>query len=130
VQLGRNRHFTLRAAPGNGAPAADPGADVSTGPGSIVALNGDASCDPDGDELTPSWRLLSAPAGSDWDLDGEATWTPQLHADRPGPYRVELVVTDENGVASIPVETTVWAGTRCAGDRLEWSDPVCRPIAG
>ncbi len=130
VQLGRNRHFTLRAAPGNGAPAADPGADVDTTPGSIVTLGGDASCDPDGDDLTPSWRLLSAPAGSDWDLDATTTWTPQLHADRPGPYRVELVVTDEHGHRSDAIETTVWAGTRCTGDRLEWSDPACRPIAG
>jgi hypothetical protein len=130
LHLGRNRHVTLRAAPGNGAPAADPGPDVEAAPGDIVTLHGDASCDPDGDALTPSWRLLSAPAGSGWALDGAATWSPTLHADRPGPYRVELVVTDAGGHASDPVETTVWAGTRCAGDRLEWSDPVCRPIAG
>ena len=130
VELGRNRHFTLRAAPGNGAPAADPGADVSTEPGSIVTLEGGASCDPDDDALTPTWRLLAAPAGSTWTLDDADTWSPGLHADRPGPYRVELVVTDEQGRTGIPVETTVWAGPRCAGDRLEWSDPVCRPIAG
>ena len=61
MQLGRNRHFTLRAAPGDGAPAADPGPDVDTTPGSVVALSGDASCDPDGDALTPSWRLLVGP---------------------------------------------------------------------
>ena len=130
VTLGRDRRFTLRAAPGNGAPAADPGADVDTTPGSVVTLHGDASCDPDGDALTPAWTVRAAPAGSTWTLDGASTWTPQLHAERPGPYRVELVVTDAHGVASAPVETTVWTGPRCAGDRLEWNDPVCRPIAG
>jgi hypothetical protein len=50
---------------------------------------------------------------------------PSLRVDRPGPYRVRLVVTDTHGARSRAVDAEVFAGPRCAGDRLTWSDPRC-----
>ena len=125
VRPGADRAFTLKTEPGNGAPAADPGAERTVTPGTTVTLDGAASCDPDGDALTPHWELVSAPAGSARSLTGADTWTPQLVADAPGPFRLRLTVTDAHGATSRPVDTTVWSGPRCAGDRLRWSDPAC-----
>lgn len=114
LRLGRDRRVTLRAAAGNGSPAADPGADTRVAAGTEVTLDGTGSCDPDGDALTPSWELVSAPAGSEWSLDGAGTWNPALLADRAGPYRVRLTVTDPNGATSRESEVLVKAGPRGA----------------
>jgi hypothetical protein len=60
-----------------------------------------------------------------WPLFGTDTPQPWLALDRPGPYRVRLTVTDAHGAVSRPVDLTVFAGPRCTGDRLDWSDPRC-----
>jgi hypothetical protein len=125
VRPGRDRAFTLRVTPGNGTPAADPGAERTVAPGSVVGLDGSASCDPDGDALVPHWELVGAPAGSTRTLVGADSWHPQLNADAPGPFRLRLTVTDAHGASSRAVDTTVWSGPRCAGDRLDWNDPAC-----
>ena len=113
VRLNRERRFTLLATAGNGRPAADAGADQRVEAASTVTLDGRASCDADGDALSPRWELVSAPAGSSWTLDGAATWAPRLEADRVGPYRVRLVVTDAHGARSLEQEVVVVAGDRC-----------------
>lgn len=114
VSLGRNRVFVLRADAGNSAPAADPGVRRRAALGSDVALDGSASCDRDGDALTPHWELVSAPAGSAWSLANADTFTPTLHVDRAGPYRVRLVVTDVHDAASRASELLVLGGDPCA----------------
>jgi hypothetical protein len=48
-----------------------------------------------------------------WLLEGGDTWTPRLHADRIGPYRVQLVVTDSDGAASLPAQVLIIAVTPC-----------------
>ena len=55
-----------------------------------------------------------------------------LRADRPGPYRVRLVVTDPQGRASSPDEVLVKAGPRCADGidddvdgLIDTDDPDC-----
>ncbi len=111
----RSRHLVLHADPGNSAPAADPGPDRRVGVGDVVRLDGRASCDRDRDRLVPAWELVSAPPGSDWRFEDADGWRPTLVVDRPGPYRIRLVVSDEHGAASEPVELLVVAGTRCEG---------------
>jgi hypothetical protein len=132
VALGRERVFVLRADAGNSAPAADPGPTRRVAVGAAVSLDGSASCDLDGDVLTPTWELVSAPAGASWALDGPGTWTPVLHADVPGPYRVRLVVRDSAGAASRPAEALVIAGTSCEDGldndldgSFDSADPAC-----
>ena len=113
--LGGERRVRLRAAAGNSAPAADPRAesDGVIAPPQVLRLDGTASCDADADALTPSWELVSAPGGSAWSLDGADSWQPVLFVDRPGPYRVRLVVTDAHGAASRPAELLVVGGEPC-----------------
>jgi hypothetical protein len=119
VTLNRSRVFTLRASADNSAPAADAGASPRrANVGATLALDGSASCDLDGDPLTPRWELVSAPGGSAWSLEGADGWTPTLHADRRGPFRVRLVVTDAHGAASRAAEVVVLAGTACT-DRVD-----------
>lgn len=143
VRLGRDRRFRLEAAAGNARPAADPGPDLDLViPGSVLALDGTASCDSDGagdldgdgadDGLTPRWELVSAPARGAWTLLEPSSWHPRLVVDEPGPYRVSLVVTDAHGAESLPVEVRILAGAPC-GDGVDFDldgwidgdDPGC-----
>jgi hypothetical protein len=132
LQVTRDSPATLRATKGNGAPAADAGNDRRVARGTTVTLDGRASCDPDGDRLTPHWELVSAPAGSTWSLAGGTSWRPRLEADRVGPYRARLTVTDGHGHTSTEAEVLVTVGDRCAdgldGDldgRIDTDDPDC-----
>ncbi len=126
VTTGRDGAVTLSASAGNSAPAADPGPDVENAPvRSFYRLDAGRSCDRDGDPLSARWQLVSAPPGSAWALYSADTDRPWLAIDRPGPYRVRLTVTDGHGATSRPVDLTVYAGPRCTGDRLDWSDPRC-----
>lgn len=110
VGLGRERRATLKAELSNSIPAADPGADRVVAVGETVVLDGTASCDADGDPLTPRWELVAAPTASAWQLTQADGWNPQLWADVPGPYRLRLRVTDDHGAESWPVEVVVTAG--------------------
>jgi hypothetical protein len=128
----RDKRVVLRAAAGNSLPAADPGRDRRVAVGDWVRLDGRRSCDLDRDALTPRWELVAAPPGSDWRLEGADGWRPRLHADRPGPFRVELVVSDAHGAASLPVRVQISAGGLCEGGldedrdgRIDSDDPDC-----
>jgi hypothetical protein len=133
VRLGGERRFSLAAGPGNSRPAADPGARQLRLPlGFALRPDGRGSCDADGDALTPRWRLLSAPTQHDWRLADADTWTPTLRLDRPGAYRLELVVRDVHGADSLPRELAILAGPSCedgVDDDLDgWidgDDPTC-----
>lgn len=108
--LGRERRVVLQAGVDHSRPAADPGPSRTVMPPQVVALDGRGSCDADGDALRPHWELISAPAGSAWSLTEADSWTPQLFVDRPGPYRVRLVVTDARGDVSRPAEVVILGG--------------------
>jgi hypothetical protein len=130
--LNRERRLTVRRDGGNARPAADPGPDRRVDPGAAVRLDGTASCDSDGDALTYRWELVSAPAGSSWLLQGADTARPTLDADRVGPYRVRLVVTDDEGQISQANEVVVIAGPQCADGvdddldgLIDTDDPDC-----
>jgi hypothetical protein len=116
--LNRERRVVLRADAGNARPAADAGPFQRVEPGATVTLDGSASCDAEGTALTARWELVSAPAGSAWALTGADTMHPTLTADRVGPYRIRLVVTDASGAASLEQEALVIAGPRC-GDGVD-----------
>jgi len=118
IDRNREQRFTVRTAAGNARPAADAGPAQRVDPGDSVRLDGTASCDADGDALAYQWELVSAPAGSAWGLTGSSTPTPTLQADRVGPYRIRLVVTDARGVQSLEQEVAVIAGPQC-GDGVD-----------
>jgi hypothetical protein len=83
-----------------------------------VTLDGSASCDADGDALQAHWELVSAPSGSAWSLSDADTMHPKLLADRVGPYRARLTVTDSHGATSLEQEVLIIAGPRC-GDGID-----------
>jgi len=78
----------------NSAPVADAGADQTAVIGSTVTLDGSASHDVDGDELTYRWTLTSQPAGSAAALQGESAVRPTIEIDVPGTYIAQLIVND------------------------------------
>jgi hypothetical protein len=132
VRLGRERRFVLRNAPGNARPAADPGPDVRAAVDELVTFDGTASCDADGQELTPRWQLVAAPPGSAWSFEGADGWHPTLLADVAGAYRARLVVTDAQGAESLPLDVLVAAGGPCEDGidddrdgRFDGDDPDC-----
>lgn len=112
VTVNASRTATLGGA--GGRPAADAGVDRRVEVGAAVRLDGGSSCDPDGQALDPRWELVSAPAGSAWSLSGGGSWTPTLVADRAGPFRVRLVVTDASGRSSTADEVLIKVGPQCA----------------
>jgi hypothetical protein len=54
----------------NKRPIADTGADQTAALGSVVALDGTASYDPEGEELTYKWFVFATPEGSEFRQDG------------------------------------------------------------
>ncbi|MHB1845083.1 MAG: hypothetical protein ACYCWW_09645 [Deltaproteobacteria bacterium] len=65
--------------------------------------------------LTFAWKLVQQPTGSHSGLNDPATENPTFVADIPGSYTAELVVTDELGRASAPVDVQVTASGCGAG---------------
>ncbi len=114
VTLGRDRRFTLRATTGNARPAADPGATRQAGVGTVIDLDGSASCDADEDALEAHWELVSAPAASAWQLEAPGTLRPRLTVDAAGPFRVRLRVTDSKGAQSMPMDLLIIGGNLCS----------------
>lgn len=104
----------------NTAPIADAGGPYSAVNGGTVNLDGTASSDPDGDQLSYSWAFTSRPVGSTATLAGAATATPSFVIDVSGTYQVQLTVTDNgspplNNSATATVSTINSAPTANAG---------------
>ena len=100
----------------NDEPTADAGADRTVDEGAIVALDGNGSSDPEGEDLTYLWTQVSNGAPrvtlSDATLQGPGFTSPdQLQADVS--LEFTLIVTDARGLASTAatVTVTVTAGT-------------------
>ncbi|WP_250463442.1 PKD domain-containing protein [Microbulbifer litoralis] len=68
--------------------------------GLVVTLDGEESSDPDDNRLTYQWAIIQRPDNSSAELQGASTATPSFTADAPGPYLLELQVTDEHGAKS------------------------------
>jgi hypothetical protein len=102
----------------NRPPVANAGPDQTIPTGTVAALTGSGSSDPDGDPLTYSWSLVSRPIGSDAVLDNPAAVMPGFVVDVPGTYIIELIVHDGSASSapdSVTVSTTNSAPVANAG---------------
>lgn len=95
------------APPENSALVANAGADLTADVGALVSLDGSASSDTDGDELTFAWSLTASPSGSAATLHGAETATPRFTPDAAGTYELELTVSDGTDSATDVVSVTV-----------------------
>lgn len=86
--------------PTNLTPSANAGADITATTSSTVVLDGSASSDPDGDQLTYSWAVSSQPAGANVSLTDATTPTPEFLTTIAGTYSFTLTVTDPSGASS------------------------------
>ena len=90
----------------NGLPIADAGSDKRWSGTAPITLNGSGSFDSDGDLLSYSWTLVSAPSGSSAALARADTAFPVITPDVSGDYVMELIVSD--GInSSTPDQVTV-----------------------
>ena len=78
----------------NQPPVANAGPNAAVLVGQTVMLDGGGSQDPDGDILTFAWTFIDLPVGSLATLDDPTSQTPNFMVDKPGTYRVQLVVND------------------------------------
>ncbi len=92
----------------NQRPVANAGQDQTAHPADEVTLDGSGSSDPDEHyPLTYAWEIVEKPDGSAADLSDPTSVSPSFTVDEIGDYRVRLVVTDDEGLASDPDEVLV-----------------------
>jgi MYXO-CTERM domain-containing protein len=77
---------------GNQPPIAEAGPIQVVSPGTLVELDGSASRDPEGENLTFFWQQTSGPESVE--LTGETTARPTFTPERQGVYVFWLVVSD------------------------------------
>lgn len=94
----------------NHPPVPNAGPNQTVTVGDTVNLSGTGT-DADGDPLTFSWRLLSAPAGSTLTLNGWSTAKANFVANVAGTYRFELIA-DDGKVSNGQSVTTVFANAK------------------
>lgn len=94
-----------------GEPVADAGPDQQVAPLDLFFLEGGASYDPDGGDITKyKWTLVSVPSGSTATILGEGNEGATMWADLAGDYVIELTVQNDQGVwDSTPDEIVVSA---------------------
>lgn len=84
----------------NSPPIADAGVDRSATLGDIIPLDGTASRDPDGDNLTYLWSVTHAPIGSTVGITPPNDAQPTFVPDKEGGYVVQLLVRDTHNATS------------------------------
>jgi len=99
LQWSNPDYATIHAVTGNRAPIADAGDALAVPPcdGQVAQLDGFGSYDPDGDEISYEWSLLSAPADSgtsDASFDDPTLANPSFTWDEAGDYTFQLQVFD------------------------------------
>lgn len=96
--------FVIVTIEGGEVPVAHAGPDQTGGIGDEIKLDGSASYDPLGRDLTYHWTLVSKPDASRVDtLAGSSTATPQFVADAGGVFIAALTVN--NGFHDSPADT-------------------------
>jgi PKD domain len=90
-------------------PTANAGTNRTVRPGTTVTLDGSGSFDDNTDTslLQYSWSVGSVPQGSAVTLTGANTMTPSFVPDLFGNYVMQLIVTDEDGLPSLPSFVTI-----------------------
>jgi len=114
---------TVTAVTPNHIPVANAGPDQSVVIGVLVALNGSASTDVDGDPLSYGWSFTSRPGGSSAVLSGATTASPTFTADVAGSYVVSLVVNDGR-VGSVADSLTITVLPNLEDIDLGFGSPV------
>jgi len=100
----------------NHPPIPNAGANQIVSVGDVVNLTGSGT-DADGDPLTFSWRLLSAPTGSTTTINAWNTSKASFVADAAGTYRMELIADDgkvSNGGSVVTVLANFKVNTNIA----------------
>ncbi len=113
---GASEPDTITISFNNVGPVTDAGNNQAVIQGETVYLDGSDSYDSNGDEITYSWSIVSAPENSQAELSDPTSETPYFTADEPGEYVVSLVVSDgivlsETDVISIVAVTYLYAAT-------------------
>jgi PKD repeat protein len=94
----------------NTPPVANAGPAQTVHPGATVNLDGSASSDSEGDDLTFAWSFISKPPDSAATLSDSTIMNPAFMADKAGNYVVQLIVTDSFGAVSSPASVTISTG--------------------
>jgi hypothetical protein len=82
----------------NHPPQMNVGSNSSGTVGQHVVLDGSATVDPEGDELSWSWELKARPAGSLCSIESPGSEATGFTPDIPGDYEVRLTASDAHGV--------------------------------
>src|SRR6478609_1318553 len=90
----------------NSPPVANAGPGQTVVSHTLVTLDGSRSTDVDGDSLTYTWSILSAPAGSTATLSDVHAIKPTFTVDLLGDYVIQLIVNDGT-VNSNPATVTI-----------------------
>ena len=101
------RTVTLRAV-ADVLPIADAGIDISCDAHDTICLDGSKSYDPQGNNITYSWQIITAPARSLAVLDYVNIVDPYFIPDVPGDYVIRLIV-DNGRMKSTPDTVRVTA---------------------
>ena len=89
----------------NEPPTAEAGEDQEVELDVTVQLDGSASSDPEGDELTFAWSIVDGPEGIA--LEGADTATPTFVASASGTVEISLVVADTEGAGDEDTVTVI-----------------------
>jgi hypothetical protein len=116
---GSSTPYALALSTGTVAPVAVVAAPAPAARGVPVHLDAIESFDPDGDEVTFSWSLLHAPAGSTAVLSAASTGTASIVTDAIGLYVAQVVVND--GVFSTSTTVPIVSGGRISVSPLQLS---------
>jgi len=105
-----------------------------------IQLDGSRSTDPDGDTLSYSWTLVSAPSGSaktTASINTTTSASPTLATDTPGTYTFSLTVSD-GVIVSAPTSVSIDVASRptnsapvasAGADQTQTGTADCTPIS-
>lgn len=104
----------ITATTANAAPVANAGIAQTVTSGSNVVLDGTKSSDANGDPITFSWQIVSAPKLSNPTLSSDTVARPTFIADLSGQYVLTMSVMDDKGARSSDSIVTITAETAFA----------------